>query len=86
MLSQTCSLKVYDRYLSDLKAICPEEIYQYFYDTWHPRRKMWVKKDNRIEEGEKNIFEFVSLKHEKLKQVLSSYPSLHQCLCAEIRQ
>ncbi|OCT70728.1 hypothetical protein XELAEV_18037653mg [Xenopus laevis] len=82
ILSQTCSLKVYDRYLTDLKGICPEEIYQYFYDTWHPRRKMWVKKDNRIEEGEKNIFEFVSLKHEKLKQVLGPYPSLHQCLCA----
>ncbi|KAE8593393.1 hypothetical protein XENTR_v10019109 [Xenopus tropicalis] len=82
ILSQTCSLKVYDRYLNDLKTICPPEIYQYYYDTWHPRRKMWVKKDNRIEEGEKNIFELVSQKHEKLKQALGSYPSLHQCLCA----
>ncbi|XP_018081667.1 uncharacterized protein zswim9.L isoform X1 [Xenopus laevis] len=82
ILSQTCSLKVYNRYLTDLKAICPAEIYQYFYDTWHPRRKMWVKKDNRIEEGEKNMFELVLQKHENLKQVLGSYPSLHQCLCA----
>ncbi|KAG8434164.1 hypothetical protein GDO86_012511 [Hymenochirus boettgeri] len=82
ILSQTCSLKVYDRYLNDLKDICPAELYQYFVDTWHPRRKMWVKKDNRIEESEKNIFELVSQKHDKLKSALGSCPSLHQCLCA----
>ncbi|KAM8927718.1 uncharacterized protein ZSWIM9 [Pelodytes ibericus] len=82
ILSQTCSLKVYNQYLNDLKVICPAEIYQYYYDTWHPRRKMWVKKDNRIEEAEKNIFELVLLKHEQLKTELGILPSLHQCLCS----
>ncbi|XP_075461325.1 uncharacterized protein LOC142497430 isoform X3 [Ascaphus truei] len=82
ILSQTCSLKVYNRYLNDLKAICPDEIFQYYYDTWHPRRKMWVKKDNKIEDAERTIFEIVSLRHEKLAAELGPLPSLHQCLCA----
>ncbi|XP_053307479.1 uncharacterized protein ZSWIM9, partial [Spea bombifrons] len=80
ILSQTCSFKVYNQYLNDLKVICPSEVFQYFYDTWHPRRKMWVKKDNRIEETEKNLFELVSHNHEKLKEELGALPSLHQCL------
>ncbi|XP_075047074.1 uncharacterized protein LOC142107510 isoform X2 [Mixophyes fleayi] len=82
ILSQTCSLKVYDRYLNDLRAICPAEIFQYYYDTWHPRRKMWVKKDNRTEESERNLFELVSLNHVKLKAIVGYMPSLHQCLCS----
>ncbi|XP_063798740.1 uncharacterized protein LOC134966143 isoform X3 [Pseudophryne corroboree] len=82
ILSQTCSLKVYERYLNDLKAICPEDIFQYYYDTWHPRRKMWVKKDNRTEESERNLFQMVSLNHANLKAKVGYMSSLHQCLSA----
>uniref|UniRef100_A0A8C5PSR1 Uncharacterized protein n=1 Tax=Leptobrachium leishanense TaxID=445787 RepID=A0A8C5PSR1_9ANUR len=80
ILSQTCSLKVYNQYLNHLKTVCPSEIFQYFHDVWHPRRKMWVKKDNRIEEAEQNIFQLVTMKHENLKAELGTFPSLHQCL------
>ncbi|XP_063292777.1 uncharacterized protein ZSWIM9 [Pelobates fuscus] len=82
ILSQTCSHKVYNEYLNHLKVVCPPEIFHYYYDMWHPLRKMWAKKDNRIEEAEKNIFELVSVKHEALKTELGALPSLHQCLCA----
>ncbi|XP_056397782.1 uncharacterized protein ZSWIM9 [Hyla sarda] len=82
ILSQTCSLKVYERYLNDLKAICPEGVFQYYFETWHPRRKMWVKKDNRTEESERNLSELVSINHVKLKQAVGYMPSLHQCLCS----
>ncbi|KAM4652162.1 uncharacterized protein O3C94_014516 [Discoglossus pictus] len=82
ILSQTCSLKVYDRYLNELKNICPADVFQYYYDTWHPRRKMWVKKDNKTEESERTIFELVAQKHFMLKTELGLVPSLHQCLCA----
>ncbi|XP_040280274.1 uncharacterized protein ZSWIM9-like [Bufo bufo] len=82
ILSQTCSLKVYERYLNDLKAICPAAIFQYYFDTWHLRRKMWVKKDNRTEEAERTLSELVSVNHVKLKQAVGYMPSLHQCLCS----
>lgn len=80
ILSQTCSIKVYDRYLNDLKAICPSEVFQYYFETWHPRRKMWVKKDNRTEDSERNLSELVAANHVKLKQAVGFMPSLHQCL------
>ncbi|KAG9461486.1 hypothetical protein GDO78_016707, partial [Eleutherodactylus coqui] len=82
ILSQTCSIKVYERYLNDLNAICPQEVFQYYFETWHPRRKMWVKKDNRTEETERNLSELVSANHVKLKQAVGYMPSLHQCLCS----
>ncbi|XP_072281805.1 uncharacterized protein [Pyxicephalus adspersus] len=82
IISQTCSVKVYDRYLNDLKAICPAEVFQYYYDTWHPRRKMWVKKDNRTEESERNLYDLVSANHAKLKAEVGFMPSLYQCLCS----
>lgn len=82
ILSQTCSVKVYDRYLNDLKAICPAEVYKYYYDTWHPRRKMWVKKDNRTEESERSLYDLVSANHAKLKADVGFMPSLYQCLCS----
>ncbi|CAN2387935.1 Chromosome 19 open reading frame 68, partial [Pristimantis euphronides] len=82
ILSQTCSIKVYERYLNDLKAVCPREVFQYYFETWHPRRKMWVKKDNRTEETERNLSELVSVNHVKLKQAVGYMPSLHQCLCS----
>ncbi|KAM3922239.1 uncharacterized protein ZSWIM9 [Leptodactylus fuscus] len=82
ILSQTCSLKVYERYLNDLKAVCPGGVFQYYHETWHPRRKMWVKKDNRTEETERNLSELVSVNHVKLKQAVGYMPSLHQCLCS----
>ncbi|XP_069803831.1 uncharacterized protein ZSWIM9 [Dendropsophus ebraccatus] len=82
ILSQTCSIKVYERYLNDLKAICPERVFQYYFETWHPRRKMWVKKDNRTEESERNMSGLVSVSHVKLKHAVGYMPSLHQCLCS----
>ncbi|KAM9299378.1 uncharacterized protein ZSWIM9 [Gastrophryne carolinensis] len=82
ILSQTCSLKVYDRYLNDLKAVCPADVYKYYIDTWHPRRKLWVKKDNRTEESERNICELVTANHAKLKAEVGFTPSLYQCLCS----
>ncbi|XP_075696119.1 uncharacterized protein ZSWIM9 [Rhinoderma darwinii] len=82
ILSQTCSIKVYERYLNDLKAICPGDVFQYYFETWHPRRKMWVKKDNRTEDSERNLSELVSVNHAKLKQAVGYMPSLHQCLCS----
>ncbi|KAM5131776.1 uncharacterized protein ZSWIM9 isoform 2-T2 [Mantella aurantiaca] len=82
IISQTCSVKVYDRYLNDLKTICPAEVYKYYYDTWHPRRKMWVKKDNRTEESERNLNDLVSANHAKLKADVGFMPSLYQCLCS----
>ncbi|XP_018423953.1 PREDICTED: uncharacterized protein LOC108796894 [Nanorana parkeri] len=82
IISQTCSVKVYDRYLNDLKAICPAEVFQYYHDTWHPRRKMWVKKDNRTEESERNLYDLVSANHAKLKADVGFMPSLYQCLCS----
>ncbi|XP_073408229.1 uncharacterized protein ZSWIM9 [Dendrobates tinctorius] len=82
ILSQTCSIKVYERYLNDLKVICPAEVFQYYFETWHPRRKMWVKKDNRTEESDRNLSEFVSVSHVKLKHAVGYMPTLHQCLCS----
>ncbi|KAG8569655.1 hypothetical protein GDO81_014506 [Engystomops pustulosus] len=82
ILSQTCSIKVYERYLNDLKAVCPGGVFQYFMTTWHSRRKLWVKKDNRTEETERNLSELVSVNHVKLKQAVGYMPSLHQCLCS----
>ncbi|XP_073512647.1 uncharacterized protein ZSWIM9 [Phyllobates terribilis] len=82
ILSQTCSIKVYERYLNDLKVICPAEVFQYYFETWHPRRKTWVKKDNRTEESERNLSELVSVNHVKLKQAVGFMPTLHQCLCS----
>ncbi|XP_068097112.1 uncharacterized protein ZSWIM9 isoform X2 [Hyperolius riggenbachi] len=81
ILSQTCSLKVYERYLNDLKVVCPGEVFQYYNDVWHPRRRMWVKKDNRTEESEKNLMELVSANHAKLKSEIGFMPTLYHCLC-----
>ncbi|CAJ0965861.1 unnamed protein product [Ranitomeya imitator] len=78
----TCSIKVYERYLNDLKVICPAEVFQYYFETWHPRRKTWVKKDNRTEESERNLSELVPANHVKLKQAVGYMPTLHQCLCS----
>ncbi|KAM4016188.1 uncharacterized protein ZSWIM9 isoform 2-T2 [Anomaloglossus baeobatrachus] len=82
ILSQTCSMKVYERYLNDLKVICPTEVFQYYVENWHPRRKLWVKKDNRTEESERNLSALISLIHGKLKQAVGFMPTLHQCLCS----
>lgn len=82
IISQTCSVKVYDRYLNDLKPICPAEVFKYYSDTWHPRRKMWVKKDNRTEESERHLYDLVSANHAKLKAEVGFMPSLYQCLCS----
>ncbi|XP_069056607.1 uncharacterized protein [Pleurodeles waltl] len=77
-LSQTRTLSIYNRYLNDLRAVCPVDIFNYYYSTWHPCWKMWSRADNSSQDSESRICELVKAKHERL--TAHSNPSLHYCL------
>ncbi|XP_029441023.1 uncharacterized protein LOC115080765 isoform X4 [Rhinatrema bivittatum] len=80
ILAHTCSPSVYGRYLSELKAACPAEFFQYYYETWHPHRKMWIKKDNRSQIAESNICTLVKFEHQALRAIVYASSSLYHCL------
>ncbi|KAM4652161.1 uncharacterized protein O3C94_014515 [Discoglossus pictus] len=80
ILLHTCSLKVYNRYLNEFKAICPAEIFQYYFETWHPRRKLWCITDNKILQAEKTIYTYATSLHYTLASEIKSSPSLKDCL------
>ncbi|KAM4650666.1 uncharacterized protein O3C94_013370 [Discoglossus pictus] len=82
ILLHTHSLKVYNRYLNEFKAICPAEIFQYYFETWHPRRKLWCIKDNKILEAEKAIYAYATSLHYTLASEISSSASFKDCLHA----
>ncbi|XP_078510956.1 uncharacterized protein LOC144770363 isoform X3 [Lissotriton helveticus] len=85
VLLNTDSLEVYYQYLNDLKTICPPELYQFYYDTWHPRRQMWVKEDVRTQVKEANIHALARWKHQAVKSQLCDSPTLDQCLQVVLR-
>ncbi|XP_030050816.1 uncharacterized protein LOC115464593 [Microcaecilia unicolor] len=80
ILAHTCSPSVYGRYLSELKSACPAEFFQYYYETWHPHRKMWIKKDNRSQIAESNICTLVKSEHQALRARVDPSSSLYHCL------
>nr|XP_033816005.1 uncharacterized protein LOC117367517 isoform X2 [Geotrypetes seraphini] len=80
ILAHTCSPSVYGRYLSELKGACPAEFFHYYYETWHPHRKMWIKKDNRSQIAESNICTLVKSEHQSLRAHIDSSSSLYHCL------
>ncbi|XP_029441027.1 uncharacterized protein LOC115080769 isoform X2 [Rhinatrema bivittatum] len=80
ILAHTRTLKVYNRCLNELKAACPAEIFQYYHETWHPRRKLWMVKGNRNLAAESSIGVSVYATHQALLDQVGSSPSLHHCL------
>lgn len=42
-LANSDSAHAYSQYLSDLRHMCPVEFFQYFLETWHPKKAMWVE-------------------------------------------
>ncbi|XP_069493762.1 uncharacterized protein [Ambystoma mexicanum] len=80
VMANVDSQEVYYQYLTDLKSICPPEVYQFYYETWHPRRKMWVREDQRSQIMEANIQALVRWKHQAVTSQLCDSPTLDQCL------
>ncbi|XP_029441015.1 uncharacterized protein LOC115080763 isoform X2 [Rhinatrema bivittatum] len=79
-LAHTCLPSVYGRYLSELKAVCPAQFFQYYYETWHSHRKMWIKKDNRSQIAESNICTLVKSEHQALRTQVDTSSSYYHCL------
>ncbi|XP_030053538.1 uncharacterized protein LOC115466454 isoform X2 [Microcaecilia unicolor] len=80
IMAHTPSLKIYNQYLDELKAICPAEIFQYYLETWHPCRNMWMKKDDRTQDAERSIGASLHTAHQALLDQVGCPPSLHHGL------
>ncbi|XP_029441029.1 uncharacterized protein ZSWIM9-like [Rhinatrema bivittatum] len=80
ILAHSCSPVFYNQYLNELKAACPAEFFQYYYETWHPHREMWIIKDSRSQIAESNICTLIKSKHQALRVNVDAASSLYCCL------